>query len=92
MGPGSYNPNQDTIHRKMPSLTFSFGSNIGAFGGKGGPKKVLENYISNIFTTSLNPLHDYLNESSQELNMTSMASLRSKNLKLGRALALPRTE
>lgn len=46
VGPGSYDPNPNAIHKNLPSLTIPGGKSAGATHG---PKKVLENYIANIF-------------------------------------------
>jgi hypothetical protein len=49
VGPGSYDPILDTVHKKLPQLSFA----ISSANTSHGPKKALESYIANIFQSSL---------------------------------------
>ena len=47
VGPGSYDPNVDFTHKKLPQTSFPHATSVVT-----GPKRALESYITNIFSAS----------------------------------------
>eukprot|EP00347_Sterkiella_histriomuscorum_P008766 403343838 len=81
VGPGSYNPNIDSTHKKLPKLTFSTSSYT-----PHGPKRALEQYISNIFQNSIKGING-VNDLNHERVEDDFNAFRGKKVKLG--LVLP---
>ncbi|CDW85466.1 UNKNOWN [Stylonychia lemnae] len=85
VGPGTYNPNVNLLHKNLPQL--SFASNVQV---SQGPKKALEKYIANIFQSHrrMNSTAITTEQSMDDFNYTK----NTKRVKLGLVLPPPRTE
>jgi hypothetical protein len=82
VGPASYDPNYDILHKNAPNIT-SVSKKLSA---RPVPKKALENFISTIFSS---PVREELiqHSTTEELSRDiSKSSLNNKHLRLGKAM------
>lgn len=91
VGPGSYDPNFDAVHKRLPNLTVIQKNKS----NRPVPKKALESFINTIFSSNTvtggakSPDLMTNHELSRERSNTA---LKAKHLRLGKAMFIPKTE
>ncbi len=91
VGPGTYDTNLDSVHKKLPNLTIIQKKQP----HKPVPKKALESFIDTIFSSDTSRLMGAHDTSFTDRELTrerSGSHLRNKNLRLGKAMFIPKTE